>query len=284
MPVFSRLGAVPARGCSTGWPRTPPARSGASCSSTGRTRPRWCRSNPAAAALADGPGDIEAWGGMSASPTRTRSWSTRAGLVADAARSAPATPASSARARGPGRCGTGTTARSRSSTCSGPGEISAARRINFERHYDLPERVLPARDPARADAAPARRPSASWSGSPPGPRRGHRARPAGTTSGCRAPTPSCGVAELVEAGELLPVDGRGWTRAGLPVAEARRPRRVAARALLSPFDSLIWFRARTERLFGFHYRIEIYTPAPKRGTATTCCRSCSGRSWWRGST
>jgi uncharacterized protein YcaQ len=72
------------------------------------------------------------------------------------------------------------------------------------------------------------------------------------------------LAELVEEGRLVPVTVQGWKHPGFMHPEARRPRTVRARALLSPFDSLIFNRDRTERIFGFHYRIEIYVPPAKR--------------------
>jgi hypothetical protein len=72
------------------------------------------------------------------------------------------------------------------------------------------------------------------------------------------------IAELVAAGELETVEVEGWSAtAYLPMAQAV-PRRDRGTALLCPFDPLIFFRPRVERLFGFHYRIEIYTPANKR--------------------
>jgi len=77
------------------------------------------------------------------------------------------------------------------------------------------------------------------------------------------------VDELVDAGELEPVTVGGWDRRGAPLEawihrDARRPRRTDGAALLSPFDPVVWFRERALRMFGLHYRIEIYTPAPKR--------------------
>ena len=56
----------------------------------------------------------------------------------------------------------------------------------------------------------------------------------------------------------------GWDRVAWMHRDARIPRRISAAALLSPFDPVVWDRPRAERMFGFHYRIEIYTPAPKR--------------------
>jgi len=72
------------------------------------------------------------------------------------------------------------------------------------------------------------------------------------------------IAELIEEGRLVPVTVEGWDQQGYLHPDSRRPRRVNARALLSPFDSLVFNRERTERIFGFHYRIEIYVPPPKR--------------------
>ena len=72
------------------------------------------------------------------------------------------------------------------------------------------------------------------------------------------------VDHLVSAGRLEPVTVAGWDRKVFLHAEAKMPRRVTGRALLSPFDSLVFERRRLEELFGFHYRIEIYTPEHKR--------------------
>jgi uncharacterized protein YcaQ len=143
------------------------------------------------------------------------------------------------------------------------GEVMTADRPRFERLYDLTERVLP----AQLQAVPtppvedAQRELVRVSA---------RALGVATLADLydyfrlRADDTKRRVAELVESGELLPVRVEGWKDPAWLWAEARLPRRVDARALLTPFDPLVWERARTERLFDFRYRIEIYTPAPKR--------------------
>lgn len=143
------------------------------------------------------------------------------------------------------------------------GEVTVAGRRGFERLYDLPERVLPAsilRQPL-PDEAQAQRALLV-----------HAAEALGiaTEKDLRDyfrldPADSRGrLAELEEAGELLRCEVQGWKQPAWCRPAVKIPRKVAASALLSPFDSLVWERGRTERLFDFRYRLEIYTPVHKR--------------------
>jgi uncharacterized protein YcaQ len=142
------------------------------------------------------------------------------------------------------------------------GELTTGARRGFERLYDLPERVLPsevlAQDPEEDEAIRAlveRSAHALGVATEPDLRDYYRLNPAQSQQA---------VAELVECGVLEPVAVRGWRHQAFRHVEARTPRKITGRALLCPFDPLIWERARTERLFGFRYRIEIYVPEPKR--------------------
>ena len=143
------------------------------------------------------------------------------------------------------------------------GLITTKTRRGFERVYDLPHRALPSVivDQSTPDEADAQRELVRIA-----------ARAMGVATGAdlrdyfRLPLEDARarVAELVEAGELIPVTVRGWRNIAFLDPSARKPRRIEARALLSPFDNLIWFRDRTERLFDVRVRLEIYTPAEKR--------------------
>lgn len=143
------------------------------------------------------------------------------------------------------------------------GAIGTSHRRGFERVYDLTERILPAAvaatpTPPEADA---KRALLALSA------RSHGIGTAGDLADyyrIRNDEAKRALAELAEEGTVIPVRVRGWRDLAYLHKDARIPRKVSGRALLCPFDPLIWERARTERLFGFHYRIEIYTPQPKR--------------------
>jgi uncharacterized protein YcaQ len=143
------------------------------------------------------------------------------------------------------------------------GRVAAAGRRGFERLYDLPERVIPARVLAMPTPAPEDAQRSLM-------RIAARALGVGTEKDLcdyfriRIGAGRLRIGELVETGELIPVAVEGWPQPAFIARDARLPRTVDARAVLSPFDSLIWERARTERIFGFRYRIEIYTPSANR--------------------
>ncbi len=143
------------------------------------------------------------------------------------------------------------------------GEVTVSGRRGFERLYDLPERVIPGsilKQPLLGETEA---------------QHGlllHAANALGVGTEkdlrdyFRLSLTECrnGLAELVENGELLVCEVQGWKQPAYCLPDSKAPRKVEASALLSPFDSLIWERSRTERLFDFRYRLEIYTPPGKR--------------------
>ena len=140
---------------------------------------------------------------------------------------------------------------------------TATRRGSFERVYDLPERVIPSAilalptpSPTDAQRALVERAAESLGiATEPELRDYFRLKPAQA---------AVAVAALVSEGILLTAEVPGWRGPLFLHRDARRPRRVDGQALLAPFDPLIWERDRTERLWDFRYRLEIYTPAEKR--------------------
>ena len=143
------------------------------------------------------------------------------------------------------------------------GDLAVTNRMaNFQRVYDLPERIIPEVHLAAT----------------PGKEQAHREllRRAADAMGVATRHDMADyfrlsprevlsrVDELVEEGHLTPVDVEGWKEPGYLSSRARLPRSVEGASLLSPFDPVVWFRPRAERLFDFHYRIEIYVPEAKR--------------------
>ena len=143
------------------------------------------------------------------------------------------------------------------------GDLAVRKRLpNFQRVYDLPERLLPGEHLQRAVNSTEAQVELL--------RRSARALGVATLQDLadyyrmspRAAAPI--VERLVLAGELRPVSVESWAETAYLARGARLPRSIEGVCLLSPFDPVVWFRPRAERLFDFHYRIEIYVPAAKR--------------------
>lgn len=140
---------------------------------------------------------------------------------------------------------------------------TSTRRGSFERVYDVTERVIPAAilGLPTPDEAEAHRQLVEIAA---------RALGVATAADLRdyfrlkPDEAKAAIEALVEQGVLMPVAVETWRQPAFLHIEAPHPRRIATQALLAPFDPLIWERSRAERLFGFRYRIEIYTPADKR--------------------
>jgi uncharacterized protein YcaQ len=143
------------------------------------------------------------------------------------------------------------------------GKVSTATRRNFVRMYDVSERVIPAEHYAIDDLDPEQAQSELLL-------RAARFMGVATAADIadypriRMPEARPLIERLAAKGDLIEVEVEGWSRTAYLHPEATMPRRVEGRALLSPFDNLVWFRDRVERLWDFHYRIEIYVPEPKR--------------------
>jgi uncharacterized protein YcaQ len=143
------------------------------------------------------------------------------------------------------------------------GQVTTAHRANFTRMYDLTERVIPkehfrAKMPQKEEAQSALLLQAA--------RSMGVATAADIADYPRIKMPEARplIERLAAEGKLVEVEVEGWSRSAYLHPEARLPRRAEGRALLSPFDNLVWFRDRVERLWDFFYRIEIYVPEPKR--------------------
>jgi uncharacterized protein YcaQ len=142
------------------------------------------------------------------------------------------------------------------------GRLAALRRPSFERVYDIAERVIPA--PILALPTPTDHDARKGLA-----RLASRALGVATLNDLceywflNIPKTKPAVLELVEAGELVPVKVEGWKQPAYVASGAKAGRRGRT-TVVAPFDSLVWNRDRVHRLFGFHYRIEIYVPAPKR--------------------